>query len=57
MTGHHTTHPVEAVAYFLQGRGRESGVVNHEFIFMPSPSSRSMAKPAAAWQLRYHFNF
>jgi hypothetical protein len=26
MTGHHTTHPVEAVAYFLQGRGRESGV-------------------------------
>jgi hypothetical protein len=26
-------------------------------LFMPSPSSRSMAKPAAAWQLRYCFYF
>jgi hypothetical protein len=26
----------------------QSGVVNHEFIFMPSPSSRSMAKPTGS---------
>ena len=32
-----------------------SGVVNHEFIFMLSPSSRSTAKPAAAWGLRRYF--
>jgi hypothetical protein len=30
-----------------------SGVVNHESFFMLSPSSRSTAKPAAAWQLLY----
>jgi hypothetical protein len=30
---------------------------SHEFVFMPSPSSQSMAKPAAARQLRYHFIF
>ena len=26
----------------------QSGVVNHEFIFMPSPSSRSMAMPTGS---------
>jgi hypothetical protein len=34
--------------YFLQDRGRESGVVNHEFIFMPSHSVQSMAKPTGS---------
>jgi hypothetical protein len=32
-------------------------VCKHEFIFMLSPSSRSIAKPAAALQLRYSFIF
>jgi hypothetical protein len=29
----------------------------HDSVFMLSPSSRSTAKPAAAWQLRYSFIF
>jgi hypothetical protein len=32
-------------------------VCKHEFIFMPSPSSRSKAEPAAAWWLRRVFYF
>jgi hypothetical protein len=31
--------------------------VQSTFFFMLSPSSRSTAKPAAAWQLRYSFIF
>jgi hypothetical protein len=43
-----TCYAVASVVEAVPTLAAQSGVVNHEFIFMPSPSSRSMAKPTGS---------